>query len=121
MTVERRANRCQKPPGRPDHGSPATETYRPSGFGLPGKGGPSNRGRGGCVPDHLDRADARVSPVGLAREDVAVAESAVIGAVVIGPRNRGDHNQVGDVFICAECQADATQFIDIQDSIPSLS
>jgi hypothetical protein len=30
---------------------------------------------------------------------------------------RSDPNHLGDAFICAECQADATQFIDIQDLI----
>jgi len=46
-----------------------------------------------------------------------VAESASICAVCHRKRIRGDHNQGGDVFICAECQADAAQLIAIQDSI----
>lgn len=29
----------------------------------------------------------------------------------------GSFNDAGDVFICAECQADAREFIEIQDSI----
>ena len=29
----------------------------------------------------------------------------------------GSSSAAGDVFICAECQADAKQFIEIQDSI----
>jgi hypothetical protein len=32
-------------------------------------------------------------------------------------RTRGSHNHTGDIFISAECQADAHQFIEIQDSI----
>lgn len=53
----------------------------------------------------------------MTREDVAVAESASICAVCHRKRIRGDHNHGGDVFICAECQADAAQLIAIQDSI----
>ena len=30
---------------------------------------------------------------------------------------RGSFSDAGDVFICSECQADAKQFIEIQDSI----
>ncbi|MFT5268518.1 MAG: hypothetical protein ACI88C_001956 [Acidimicrobiales bacterium] len=30
---------------------------------------------------------------------------------------RGSFSDAGDVFICAQCQADAKQLIDIQDSI----
>jgi hypothetical protein len=30
---------------------------------------------------------------------------------------RGSFNDAGDIFICAKCQADAKQFIEIQDSI----
>jgi hypothetical protein len=32
-------------------------------------------------------------------------------------RVRGSFSDAGDVFICAECQADAKQFIEIQDII----
>ncbi|MGZ0175439.1 MAG: hypothetical protein ACKVIQ_01050 [Acidimicrobiales bacterium] len=32
-------------------------------------------------------------------------------------RVRGSFSDAGDVFICAQCQADAKQLIDIQDSI----
>lgn len=53
----------------------------------------------------------------MAREDIAVADSAVICAVCHRLQIRGDHNHVGDVFICAECRADATEFIGIQHSI----
>jgi hypothetical protein len=49
-------------------------------------------------------------------EDVGVAESAAICAVCHRSRIRGDRNDAGDVFICARCQADAAQFIAIQDS-----
>ena len=30
---------------------------------------------------------------------------------------RGSFSEAGDVFICAECQADAKQLIEIQDSV----
>lgn len=50
-------------------------------------------------------------------EDVAVPRSAVICAVCHRLRVRGSFSDAGDVFICAECQADAKQFIEIQDSI----
>jgi hypothetical protein len=43
--------------------------------------------------------------------------SVVVCAVCRQSRIGGDQNRAGDVFICAECQADATQFIEIQDSI----
>jgi hypothetical protein len=49
------------------------------------------------------------------REDAAMSRSGVICAVCQRSRTRGDH--AGDVFICAECQDDAKQLIDIQDSI----
>lgn len=32
-------------------------------------------------------------------------------------RGSGSYNDAGDVFICAGCQADAKQFIEIQNSI----
>ena len=51
------------------------------------------------------------------REDAAVPRSAAICAVCQRSRTRGSHNHAGDIFICAECQADAKQFIEIQDSI----
>lgn len=50
-------------------------------------------------------------------EDVGVADSAGICAVCHRSRIRGGRNAAGDVFICAQCQADAAQFIAIQDSI----
>ena len=43
--------------------------------------------------------------------------SAVTCALCERLRTRGSHNHAGDIFICAECQADANQFIEIQDSI----
>lgn len=49
-------------------------------------------------------------------EDVGVAESDAICAVCQRSRVRGDRSDAGDVFICARCQADAAQFIAIQDS-----
>jgi hypothetical protein len=53
----------------------------------------------------------------MAREDAAMARSAVVCAVCHRSRTRGGHNHARDVFICAECQAGAMQFIEIQDSI----
>jgi len=50
------------------------------------------------------------------RDDDVVAESAVECAVCHRSRTRGAHSETGDVFICDECQADAAQFIAIQDS-----
>ena len=50
-------------------------------------------------------------------EDVGVAESAGICAVCHRSRIRGGRNDAGDVFICVQCQADAAQFMAIQDSI----
>lgn len=50
-------------------------------------------------------------------EDAAVPRSAVTCVVCQRSRTRGSHNHAGDVFVCAECQADAKQFIAIQDSI----
>ncbi len=50
-------------------------------------------------------------------EDVGVVETAGICAVCHPSRIRGGRNDAGDVFICAQCQADAAQFIAIQDSI----
>lgn len=32
-------------------------------------------------------------------------------------RGAGSFNDAGDVFICTECQANAKQFIEVQDSI----
>jgi hypothetical protein len=51
------------------------------------------------------------------REDAAVPRFAVTCAVCQRSQTRGSHNHAGDVFVCAECQADATQFIEIKDSI----
>ncbi len=52
-----------------------------------------------------------------AREDAAVPPSAIICAVCQRLRIRGSHNHAGEVFICAQCQADAKQFIEIQDTL----
>ena len=46
-----------------------------------------------------------------------MSQSAVVCAVCRQSRIDGSQNRVGDMFICARCQADATQFIEIQDSI----
>ena len=46
-----------------------------------------------------------------------MTRSAATCAVCQRLRTRGSRNQAGDVFICAECQEDAKQFIEIQDSI----
>ena len=46
-----------------------------------------------------------------------MTESVAICAVCYRSRSRGGRNAAGDVFICAQCQADAAQFIAIQDSI----
>ena len=51
------------------------------------------------------------------RDDAAVPRSAVTGVVCQRSQSRGSHNHAGDVFVCAECQADAKQFIEVQDSI----
>ena len=51
----------------------------------------------------------------MTREDAVMSGSGVICAVCQRSRNRGDH--AGDVVICAECQADAKQLFDIQNSI----
>jgi hypothetical protein len=50
-------------------------------------------------------------------EDVGVTESVGICAVCHRSRARGHRTAAGDVFICTQCQADAAQFIAIQDSI----
>ena len=46
-----------------------------------------------------------------------MTESVAICAVCHRSRSRGGRNAAGDVFICAQCQADAAQFIAIQDAI----
>jgi hypothetical protein len=63
------------------------------------------------------RFTSPTAPVAMAREDAAMPRSPVVCAVCHHSRIRGDHNQSGDLFICAQCQADAKQFIEIQDSI----
>lgn len=52
-----------------------------------------------------------------AREDAAVADSAVC-IVCRYTHKRGDHHhESGEVFVCAQCHADAEQLFAIQDSI----
>jgi hypothetical protein len=46
-----------------------------------------------------------------------VPPAAVTCVVCHRLRVRGSFSDAGDVFICAQCQADAKQLIDIQDSI----
>jgi len=51
------------------------------------------------------------------REDVAVPRTPATCVVCHRLRERGSFNDAGDVFICTECQANAKQLIEIQDSI----
>lgn len=51
-----------------------------------------------------------------ARETVVVGGSEICGACQ-QRRLRGHHDRSGTVFICSQCQADAEQFIRIQDTI----
>ena len=51
------------------------------------------------------------------REDGVVSGSAMMCAVCRRKRTRGARNRAGDIFVCVECQADARQFIEIQDSV----
>lgn len=51
------------------------------------------------------------------REDVNLRRSSATCAACHRSRARGSYNDAGDVFICAACQADAKQLIEIQDSI----
>ncbi len=46
-----------------------------------------------------------------------MVDPAVICAVCRRSRVPGAYSDTGDVFICVRCQADAAQFIAIQDSI----
>jgi hypothetical protein len=46
-----------------------------------------------------------------------VAECSCSCSVCQRSRTRGSYDQAHDVFICAECERDAKQFIEIQDSI----
>ncbi len=45
-----------------------------------------------------------------------MVETGAICAVCHRRRIRGDRTDAGDVFVCAGCQADARQFIAIQDA-----
>lgn len=51
------------------------------------------------------------------REDAPVPSSAVTCGACQRPWTRGSFNSTGDVFICAQCQADAKQLFEIQDRI----
>ena len=51
------------------------------------------------------------------RDDGVVPPSVETCAVCHRSQTRGSRNQDGDIFICAECQADAEQFIEIQDTL----
>ena len=51
------------------------------------------------------------------REDAFVSKSGSICGACHRFRLQGNRNEMGDVFICAECQADAVQLFAIQDSI----
>jgi len=51
-----------------------------------------------------------------------VSRSSVTCAVCQRPRSQGTFSDAGDVFICVQCQADANDFLRIQDDIwPALS
>ena len=55
-------------------------------------------------------------PGGL-REDGAVPPSAATCVVCHRRRTGGSRNRDGDIFICAQCEADANQLFKIQDAI----
>jgi hypothetical protein len=67
--------------------------------------------------DWLSVEGCHQSPVPGTREDGAVPPSVETCAVCHRSQTRGSRNQDGDLFICAECQADAEQFIEIQDTL----
>ena len=50
-------------------------------------------------------------------DNAAMVETGAICAVCHRWRIHGDSTDAGDVFICVGCQADARQFIAIQDAI----
>ena len=54
---------------------------------------------------------------GVRCEDVAVPRASTTCVVCHRLRGAGSFNDAGDVFICTECQANAKQFIEIQDGI----
>ena len=67
----------------------------------------------GCLPS----TDAtRTPPPGL-REDGAVPSSVETCVVCHRLRSSGSRNQTGDIFMCTQCEADADQFLAIQDEI----
>ena len=51
------------------------------------------------------------------REDVVVPRAPVSCSVCRRHRTLGSCDESGEIFICADCQADAKQFIEIQDSL----
>ncbi len=51
------------------------------------------------------------------REDGAMPPSVETCAVCHRSQSRGSRDQDCDIFICAECEADAEQFIEIQDTL----
>ena len=51
------------------------------------------------------------------REDGAMPPSVETCVVCHRSQTRGSRNQDGDIFICSECEADAEQFIEIQDTL----
>lgn len=51
------------------------------------------------------------------REDDAVPPSPETCVVCHRSRSSGSRNQDGDIFICAQCEADADQFFEIQKAI----
>jgi hypothetical protein len=51
------------------------------------------------------------------REDGAVPPSVETCVVCHRLRGSGSRNQDGDIFICAQCEADADQLFKIQDTI----
>lgn len=64
-------------------------------------------------------ADPKRLPAGstMGCEDVAVPPSATPCIVCRRLRLHGSFSDSGDVFVCTGCQADAKQFIEIQDSL----
>jgi hypothetical protein len=55
----------------------------------------------------------------LEREDVAVLDATRTCSVCHRQRTRGSQDPATEIFVCAECHADAKQFIEIQDAICS--
>ena len=72
-----------------------------------------------CDTDLTDPTTRIVLAVGssVRCEDVAVPRTPATCVVCHRLRGAASFNDAGDVFICTECQANAKQFIEIQDSI----